>query len=186
MDHDTNVVGAAVVLLGDRLRDAVETAGGHVGARPAALAALHEWADGKPIDRLAATLRLSHSRAVRVVDGLVRDGLAVRRPDPGDARLALVELTPDGHRAGQQVMAARNRVLTEALSPLSDDERAQFARLAETLLRRGATGRRAAGAICRLCDVHACGHHDGRCPSTAGANAYEAARAQGGSRSRPC
>lgn len=180
MDHDGNVVGAAVVLLGDRLRDAVEAAGGHGGARPAALAALHEWADGRAIEVLAASLRLSHSRAVRVVDGLVVDGLAVRRSDPGDARKALIELTADGHRVGQQVMVARNRVLDDALSPLSADQRAQFARLAEVLVRSGATGRRAARTICRLCDVHACGHHDGRCPSTAGADAYEAALAHGG------
>ena len=37
MDHDLNVIGALVVVLGDRIRDATEEASGMRGALPAAL-----------------------------------------------------------------------------------------------------------------------------------------------------
>ena len=175
VDHDLNVIGALTVVLGDRLRDATEAAAGTGGARPAALSALHEWAGGRPIETLAGGLRLSHSRTVRVVDLLVADGLARRTSDPADARSALVELTPAGRRAGAEVLAARAAALEAALAPLDPAERHALAGLAETLLGGATTGRRAAGAICRLCDAHACGHHEGRCPVTRAADAAESA-----------
>ena len=167
MDHDLNVAGALIVAVGDRMRDAVEDAAGMTGAGPAALAALHEWAGGRSIDTLAGGLRLSHSRTVRVIDRLAADGLARRARDPSDARSVLVELTPAGERAGAQVLAARAAALEACFSVLGADERAAFAALAEALLGGATTGRRAAGAICRLCDAHACGHRRGPLPGHA-------------------
>jgi DNA-binding MarR family transcriptional regulator len=174
MDHDLNVIGALVVVLGDRIRDATEDASGMGGALPAALAALHEWAAGRPIETLAGGLRLSHSRTVRVVDRLEADGLARRESDPVDGRSVLVQLTPAGRRAGRRVLDARARALEDCVAP---GDRRELAAIAERLLADATTGRRAAGAICRLCDAHACGHHDGRCPVTRAADAAESARA---------
>jgi DNA-binding MarR family transcriptional regulator len=171
MDHDLNVIGALVVVLGDRIRDATEEASGMGGALPAALSALHEWAGGRTIETLAGGLRLSHSRTVRVVDRLEEQGLARRAPDPADGRGVLVHLTPAGRRAGRAVLDARAAALEAALG---GDERRELARLAEPLLARATASRRAAGAICRLCDAHACGHYDGRCPVTRAADAVEA------------
>ena len=54
-------------------------------------------------------------------------------------------------------------------------DRRALAEIAERTLARATTGRRAARAICRLCDAHACGHHDGRCPVTRAADAAESA-----------
>jgi DNA-binding MarR family transcriptional regulator len=171
MDHDLNVIGALVVVLGDRIRDATEQASGMGGALPAALSALHEWAGGRSIETLAGGLRLSHSRTVRVVDRLEERGLARRGRDPADGRGVLVHLTPAGRRAGRAVLDARAAALEEALQP---DERRRLAPLAEQLLAHATSGRRAAGAICRLCDAHACGHAEGRCPVTRAADAAEA------------
>jgi MarR family transcriptional regulator, negative regulator of the multidrug operon emrRAB len=171
MDHDLNVIGALVVVLGDRIRDATEQASGMGGALPAALSALHEWAGGRSIETLAGGLRLSHSRTVRVVDRLEQQGLARRARDPADGRGVLVELTPAGRRAGRAVLDARADALEEAIEHA---DRRELARLAEQLLARATTGRRAAGAICRLCDARACGHDDGRCPVTRAADAAEA------------
>jgi DNA-binding MarR family transcriptional regulator len=171
MDHDLNVIGALVVALGDRIRDATEEASGMGGALPAALTALHEWAGGRTIETLAGGLRLSHSRTVRVVDRLEREGLATRAPDPTDGRGVLVHLTPAGRNAGQRVLAARAAALEWAVG---EAERGELAPIAERLLAHATTGRRSAGAICRLCDAHACGHHDGRCPVTRAADAAEA------------
>ena len=101
MDHDLNVIGALVVVLGDRIRDGTEEASGMRGALPAALSALHEWAGGRTIETLAGGLRLSHSRTVRVVDRLEQQGLARRAPDPADGRGVLVHLTPAGRSAAR-------------------------------------------------------------------------------------
>jgi DNA-binding MarR family transcriptional regulator len=182
MDHDLNVIGALAVVLGDRMRDATEDASGMGGALPAALTALHEWAGGRTIETLSGGLRLSHSRTVRVVDRLESKGLARRARDPADGRGVLVHLTPAGRSAGARVLEARAAALDDALE---HDDRRALAAIAERVLARATTGRRSAGAICRLCDAHACGHHDGRCPVTRAADAAESAaqhlaRAQSG------
>ena len=176
MDHDTNVVGALVVALGDRIRDATEDAADMRGALPAALVSLHEWAGGRTVDTLAGGLRLSHSRTVRVVDRLAADGLAAREPDPADGRGVLVRLTPAGHAAAERVQAARGAALEAALAGLGAAERGALAALASSVLRGLTHGRLTAGANCRLCSAQACGHDEGRCPVTLAADAAEAAR----------
>jgi DNA-binding MarR family transcriptional regulator len=180
VDHDLNVVGALAVALGDRIRDATEDAAGMGGPLPAALAALQQWAGGRTVDTLAGGLRLSHSRTVRVIDRLEAEGLARRERDPGDGRGVLVWLTADGERTATRVHAARGAALEAAVAGLAPAERRALAALAEQVLEGVTTGRRAAGAICRLCESHACGHHDGRCPVTRGADAAEAAASAAG------
>jgi MarR family transcriptional regulator, negative regulator of the multidrug operon emrRAB len=175
MDHDLNVVGALVVALGDRVRDATDAATGMGGALPAALVSLHEWAGGRTVDTLAGGLRLSHSRTVRVIDRLEAEGLASRERDPGDGRSVLVRLTPAGERAAVAVLAAREAALTGAVQGLAPRDRRRLAELSGRVLAELTYGRRSAGANCRLCDSHACGHHEGRCPVTRAADDAEAA-----------
>jgi DNA-binding MarR family transcriptional regulator len=174
MDHDLNVVGAMVVALADRMRDATEETAGMGGPLPAALASLHQWAGGRTVDTLAGGLRLSHSRTVRVIDRLEAEGLATRERDPGDGRNVLVHLTPAGERAGAAVLAARDGALAASLAPLAAGDRRALAGLAERVLGEVTTGRRSARSICRLCESHACGHDEGRCPVTRAADAAEA------------
>ncbi|MEJ7831668.1 MAG: MarR family transcriptional regulator [Nocardioides sp.] len=173
VDHDSNVIGAAALLLSDRVRTAVEPISGARGGASAAVTALLGWADGARIDALAAGLRLSHSRAVRVVDGLERDGYAVRRASATDGRVALVYLTQAGRETGERALSARADALTEALAPLGTEERKALANAARSILRHAAVSRPEARALCRYCDVEACGHHIGRCPSTGGADARD-------------
>ena len=109
MDHDTNVVGAMIVALGDRMRDATEDAAAMSGPLPAALVSLHEWAGGRTVDTLSGGLRLSHSRTVRVVDRLADAGLATRERDPADGRGVLVRLTPAGVAAAERVQLRARR-----------------------------------------------------------------------------
>jgi DNA-binding MarR family transcriptional regulator len=171
--HDENVIGAAVLLVADRMRQAVEPVTGTTGASAAGLTALLAWADGAHIDALAAGLRLSHSRAVRVVDGLERDGLAVRTADRTDGRRALVRLTRTGRATAERVLDARSAALRDVLATLTEDQRRALADAAEAILHEGAVSRAEARAICRLCDARACGHLRGGCPATAGAGARE-------------
>lgn len=178
MDHDENVIAAAVLAVADRIRHAVEHAAGRAGGGAGALTALYGWADREPIEALAAGLSLSHSRAVRVIDGLAADGLVQRQPDPHDRRRALIHLTPAGRRTCRRMLRAREDALRRALRTLGDDQRATLATLAETLVEDAVSDRRGSRLICRFCDTRACGHHEARCPTTRRADRIENALAK--------
>jgi DNA-binding MarR family transcriptional regulator len=165
VDHDVNVLGAAALLLADRMRAAVEATTRLRGETASALTALLAWGDGLPIEALASGLHLSHSRTVRVVDALEARGDVVRRRDPADRRRAVVALTAQGRRAAKRVLRAREAALQDALSSLSAAEVGALAGAGSTLLAQAATTRAEARHLCRWCDVSVCGFDDGRCPS---------------------
>ena len=167
-----NLLGAVSLAVSDRVRAAAERGAGQGGSAPAALVSLAGYLDGSPIDSLRGPLGLTHSAAVRVVDRLVEAGLARRREGP-DRRSVAVELTPEGRAAAGAAGRARAEALEEALAGLSSAERAELARLHGKVLATLTDGRAAAGHICRLCDSHACGHEQGRCPVTRAADAAE-------------
>jgi MarR family transcriptional repressor of emrRAB len=167
-----NLLGAVSLAVTDRIRVAAERGAEHGGSAPAALISLAGYLDGSPIDAVRSPLALTHSATVRLVDRLVAAGLAQRREGP-DRRSVAVELTPAGHTAAAEAVKARAGALEEALAGLDPDERAELARLHAKVLGTLTEGRASAGHICRLCDSHACGHEEGRCPVTQAADAAE-------------
>ena len=136
------------------------------GGTPAALVSLREWADGEAVEVLADAMRLSHSRAVRVVDRLESQGLARRTPDAADGRRALVWLEPAGRRLADRALKARSRVLLAAVAELGARDVRDLERLLAALLATMAVDTSSARSTCRLCDAHACGHYRGDCPVT--------------------
>lgn len=52
---------------------------------------------------VAARMEVAKSRATVIIDNLVRRGLVQRSPDPNDARVKLVSLTPDGQRKVREI-----------------------------------------------------------------------------------
>jgi DNA-binding MarR family transcriptional regulator len=169
-----NRLGALALTLSDGVRDATEAATGMAGGLPAALVSLAEWADGRSIDVLAEAMRVSHSRAVRVVDRLEAAGLARREPDPFDGRRALVWLEPAGRELAEEALDARARVLLRAVGELGSEEVQDLERLLGAVLAATTAGGCAAAATCRLCDAHACGHYEGACPVSRAAERYRA------------
>jgi DNA-binding MarR family transcriptional regulator len=170
-----NRLGALALTLSDAVREATEAATGTAGGLPAALVSLREWADGSPVEALAAAMRVSHSRAVRIVDRLEATGLARREPDPSDGRRALVRLEPAGRRLADRALRARARVLDSAVAALEPGELHDLDRLLAALLDATTVDTRAAMETCRLCDAHACGHEHGACPVTRAADRRRAA-----------
>ena len=166
MDHNENVIAAAALAVSDEVRFAVEQAAGRGGGAAAALIALADWGDGHPIEELAAGLRLSHSRMVRVVDALESDGLAARRPSHSDRRKVQVCLTAAGRRTGRRMLKAREVALRRTISGLSDVQRNALAAISEVLLAESLSSVADASFRCRYCDSRACGHTEGRCPVT--------------------
>jgi DNA-binding MarR family transcriptional regulator len=167
-----NRLGAIALTLSDRIRDATEEATEMAGAPPAALVSLREWADGKSVDVLADAMRVSHSRAVRVVDRLEAAGLARREHDPADGRRALVWLEPSGRKLADRAIEARLKVLRSVVEELDIADVYDLERLAGLLLHVTTVDVRAARTTCRLCDAHVCGHYDGRCPVTQAADRF--------------
>ncbi len=52
---------------------------------------------------IAAKMEVAKSRATVIIDSLARKGLVQRSPDPNDARVKLVSLTPEGQRKVRQI-----------------------------------------------------------------------------------
>jgi DNA-binding MarR family transcriptional regulator len=167
-----NRLGAISLTLSDGIREATEDATGMAGGIPAALVSLREWADGSSVEVLAEAMRVSHSRAVRVVDRLEAAGLARRESDPADGRRALVRLEPAGYELAGRALDARERVLRHAIAELDAAEVRDLERLVGALLDTTTADVRAAMQTCRLCDGHACGHYEGACPVTRAADRY--------------
>jgi DNA-binding MarR family transcriptional regulator len=169
-----NRLGALSLTLGDAIRDATEAATGMAGGLPAALVSLREWADGRSVDVLAEAMRVSHSRAVRVVDRLEAAGLARRASDPADGRRALVWLEPGGRELAERALDARSLVLRSAVAELDAADLRDLDRLLGALLDATTVDVRAAKETCRLCDAHACGHYEGVCPVSRAADRHRA------------
>jgi DNA-binding MarR family transcriptional regulator len=166
MSQVGNRLGALALTLSDGIREATEEATGMAGGVPAALVSLHEWADGSSVDVLAEAMRVSHSRAVRVVDRLEEAGLARREPDPSDGRRALVRLEPAGKDLAHRALEARSRVLRSAVEHLDMVDLGELDRLLAVLIDAKVVDVHGARGTCRLCDAHACGHYEGTCPVT--------------------
>jgi MarR family transcriptional regulator, negative regulator of the multidrug operon emrRAB len=149
-----NLLGALAVGLSDAIASAVETTTGHAGAMGAALATLVQE-PGLSIEQLRVPLGRTQSATVRVVDQLVAEGHAERRPGR-DQRSVAVVLTAKGAETAARVLASRERALNDAVGVLTLGERKALTSALEKVLARITTDRAHADQICRLCDLAAC------------------------------
>ena len=93
------------------------------------------FAGPKRIGELARLEQVEPPTISRLVDGLVRDGLAVREPDPDDARAVRVRATPTGARTLRRGRARRVETLQTRLATLSPTELAALGEGVEVLER---------------------------------------------------
>jgi MarR family transcriptional repressor of emrRAB len=155
-----NLLGAFAIGLADRVQRETEAVAGRSGGRAPALATLAQW-PGDTIEELRHSLGLSHSATVRVIDGLVADGLA-EREHPGGGPAVRPRLTSAGLAQARRILAARRRVLRWLLGDLSGKELKQLTATVERLLERLTPDFNAGELVCRLCDLEACPQD--RCP----------------------
>jgi DNA-binding MarR family transcriptional regulator len=80
------------------------------------------FAGPKRIGELARIEQVEPPTMTRLVDGLVRDGLAWREADPDDARAVRVLATPTGARTLRRGRARRVETLRSTLASLSPTE----------------------------------------------------------------
>jgi DNA-binding MarR family transcriptional regulator len=93
------------------------------------------FAGPKRIGDLARIEQVEPPTMTRLVDGLVRDGLAVREADPDDARAVRVRATPTGARTLKRGRARRVETLERSLAALPPAELAALGDGVEVLER---------------------------------------------------
>lgn len=125
-----------------------------MAAAPAALVAI-EAHPGQSLDALRASVGLTPSGVVRLVDRLAADGQLERRAGR-DGRSIALRLTARGRATLRRVQSERATALEAALSALSTAERSELEQLLEKLVADAASDRPGALRVCRLCDRDAC------------------------------
>jgi DNA-binding MarR family transcriptional regulator len=86
---------------------------------------------------LADSIGADKTRIIPTLDELQQKGFIERRPDPGDRRVRLLEITPAGREVKNAVQRAIQRAEERWLSELTAQERAVFLRALERLRRLG-------------------------------------------------
>jgi MarR family transcriptional regulator, negative regulator of the multidrug operon emrRAB len=172
--HTANVLAALALELGDRMRMAARAAAGLSGSQTAALVALVNFAEDRPVAILQEALGLSQPATARILDALEGEGLVAReRGHGGDGRRLRVRVTARGRRVAARAVKARLEAMAEILAALPADSRSAVDQPVEALLGALTGGRADARRICRLCEPNVCGHPE-RCPVTLAADSREA------------
>lgn len=112
-------------------------AGSGVNGRELAVLLLLDGHGPESQQQAAARLGVDRTSMVGLLDGLEGKGLVARRPDAGDRRRNVVELTPAGAEALEQAAAASDEAERALLRDLDASEAAQL----RALLRRVGGGR---------------------------------------------
>ena len=88
---------------------------------------------GRPLSELGAHMNLERGSFTSVIDGLVAQGLLVRRRDPNDRRRVLPEFTPEGEKFVAEEVGRMHRHIESKLDVLSPDDRARFLKALDDL-----------------------------------------------------
>jgi DNA-binding MarR family transcriptional regulator len=145
-----NKLGAFAVLLGDTL----EGAYGVLSPSAASLLLTLYYTRNATATALAKVAGISQPTAVRVLDGLVRQGFIERKSHTG--RTTLLRVTRAGRERAVSLQAARLGAMEKILSGLNVQERATFERILDKTFVAATTSRAFARTVCRLCNHHAC------------------------------
>jgi DNA-binding MarR family transcriptional regulator len=81
------------------------------------------------MSELSEHLHIAARSATEVVEALESRGLVGRRPDPGDRRATLAELTPDGANVLGAIRVARGTEAERIFNRLSAADKAHLARI---------------------------------------------------------
>jgi MarR family 2-MHQ and catechol resistance regulon transcriptional repressor len=77
-------------------------------------------------NEISRKLNVSRTNVTNLIDGLERDGLVVRLPNPTDRRVSYAQLTRAGHDLCMHLMPMITRLMEAATSDFSGEEKAQF------------------------------------------------------------
>ena len=98
---------------------------------------LLKYSDGEATPAgLAEKTGVTRATISGLLDGLEKDGLVERRPDPADRRLIRVHLTAAGHDFLDKIRPGYCRWLSSIVEPLDEEERQQLVMLLEKIRTR--------------------------------------------------
>jgi DNA-binding MarR family transcriptional regulator len=101
---------------------------GEFGVTPTQFAALAKLDDAGRVSQneLGRLTAMDPATIWGVINRLIRQGYVAQSPDPGDARLVMVELTEEGRKATLSMKAVAAEVSRETLHPFTDAEARQL------------------------------------------------------------
>lgn len=88
----------------------------------------------RSVKDMAETLGVSSSAATQLLDGLVREGLVMRKEDPSDRRSVKLELSTKGKKHISVANEARLNEMAELFDALTDKELGEYLRLQRKIL----------------------------------------------------
>jgi MarR family transcriptional repressor of emrRAB len=150
-----NMLGALALALTDRIAARARAESGlHESAASALIAIANH--PGEPVETIRRALGLTHSGAVRLVDGLEAAGLVERGRSDRDARAIALWPTSTGERTASEILAARAELLEPVLAGMGKADRKAIVALLETALAGLTDNGDRARSICRFCEEAIC------------------------------
>jgi DNA-binding MarR family transcriptional regulator len=77
-------------------------------------------------NEISRELNVSRTNITNLIDGLERDGLVDRVPNPSDRRVSYAQLTDSGRALCIKLMPKMTELMEDGLTGFSDDEKSQF------------------------------------------------------------
>ena len=154
LERTANLLGAFALLVHGQVERALQD---HLGkGRSAAAAVLTIGTRPRgSIEALSRILGLTHSAAVRLVEGLVRERMVIKLPGP-DRRSSALVLGPQGESCCASLLKRRRGVLEQFLKRLPPQACQAVGQALGQMLEHSADSRQEAQHICRLCEHSVC------------------------------
>lgn len=108
---------------------------GYGTARMEALSTIARSTEPSAQIAIAKRIGIEGPTLTRMLDTLEADGLVVRRQDPTDRRTKLIELTPEGEKALEEIMRVAHAFRATVLKSLSDEDLDQVNDVTDRLMR---------------------------------------------------
>ena len=108
---------------------------GYGTARMEALSTIARATEPTAQIAIAKRIGIEGPTLTRMLDTLEADGLVVRRQDPTDRRTKLIELTPEGEKALEEIMRVAHAFRATVLKTLSDEDLEQVNEVTDKLMR---------------------------------------------------
>lgn len=150
-----NLLGAFATTLSSAIDENVGGVGLRSGSAATALVTVFNHPN-ESIDVLRRILNVTHSGAVRLINGLETEGLVERKPSAQDRRAVVLRLTKDGDTRAKAVLAARENVTTRIVENLSAEQREALLPVLATMLQTLTGDQSSARRNCRLCNEGVC------------------------------
>ena len=110
-----------------RQLEALELEAGITGARYTLLMTLYFSRENLLAqNEISRELNVSRTNITNLIDGLERDGLVERMPNPSDRRVSYAQLTDRGRALCVKLMPTMAQLMEDATRDFSPDERVQF------------------------------------------------------------